>query len=171
MTGFYCCLDRVCDMFQCGGITYRVLSSVTSWLSVSSDLFCVALRRRGTSREYFSIARQLFSATGSHFAAIGGGTWFYHYYYRYRYFYYQYMGLSLSGRIFNVYGARPYVTFLTSRTSSYVLFLLAAFLPFHISRYLRSRNFTLQLPLVHRTFNSLVILAIVTWSSTVTKFT
>lgn len=81
------------------------------------------------------------------------------------------VGVSLCGKIFNVYGTRPYVMFLTSRTSSYVLFLLAAFLPFHLSRYLRSRNFTLQLPLVHRTFNSLVILAIVTWSSTVTKFT
>ncbi len=68
-----------------------------------------------------------------------------------------YVGVSLCVKIFNVYGTRPYVMFLTSRTSSYVLFLLAAFLPFHLSRYLRSRNFTLQLPLVHRTFNSLVI--------------
>ena len=99
----------------------------------------------------------------------------------YRYFY-QYLmslvlrrgvmwlGVSLCVKIFNVYGTRPYVMFLTSRTSSYVLFLLAAFLPFHISRYLRSRNFTLPLPLVQRTFNG-DFLAIVTWSSTVTKFT
>ena len=67
------------------------------------------------------------------------------------------LGVSLCVKIFNVYGTRPYVMFLTSRTSSYVLFLLAAFLPFHVSRYLGSRYFTLQLPLVHSSFNSLVI--------------
>lgn len=113
---------------------------------------CLASTWHVNRRNFFddSVARNLLSATGSHFVAIGtnfiitgsnryttlvvrrGIIWMR-----------RYLLVCL------IFGSRPYVMLLsTSRTSSYVVFLLAAFLPFHVVCARAISRCTLQLSLV-----------------------